>query len=239
LYNRSVIEQAPLQLYSSALVFAPEKSIVQRRFEDYIPLWIQRKPKVQADWSACLQTLEGHGSAVNSVNFSHDGSQVASGSWDNTVKIWDASSGACLQTLEGHGGAVNSVAFSHDGSQVASGSDDRTVKIWDASSGACLQTLDVGGTVSNISFDTPSSYVRTDIGTFSLNTSPASTTPALPKSQHQGYGLSADGVWITWNGRNVLWLPAECRPGCSAITAFGVATGCASGRVLITNLSEA
>ncbi|OCL03660.1 hypothetical protein AOQ84DRAFT_418461, partial [Glonium stellatum] len=67
LYNRLVIEQAPLQLYCSALIFAPEKSIVRRRFEKCIPTWIQRKPRVQANWSAALQTLEGHSSWVTSV----------------------------------------------------------------------------------------------------------------------------------------------------------------------------
>ncbi|KAH6704109.1 NACHT domain-containing protein, partial [Leptodontidium sp. MPI-SDFR-AT-0119] len=58
--NRSIIEQAPLQAYCSALVFAPEKSIVREMFEKYIPSWIQRKPRVEAHWNAMLQTLEGH-----------------------------------------------------------------------------------------------------------------------------------------------------------------------------------
>ncbi|KAL2887302.1 Vegetative incompatibility protein HET-E-1 [Ceratocystis lukuohia] len=136
-----VIEIAPLQVYESVLIFSPTNSLIRQIFSDEEPGWIKVKPRVEADWDACLQTLEGHGSFVTSVMFSKDGQRLASASWDNTIKIWDATSGVCLQTLEGHDRGVTSVVFSNDGQQLASGSRDNTVKIWDATSDACLQTF--------------------------------------------------------------------------------------------------
>ena len=52
-----------------------------------------------------------------SVSFSPDGTKVASGSKDTTVKLWDVTSGECLQTLEGHSLDVTSVSFSPDGTR--------------------------------------------------------------------------------------------------------------------------
>ena len=87
LYNRVAIEQAPLQVYSSALFFTPEMSIVRRQFNDKIPRWIKRGPEVEAHWSAILQTLEGHTDLVGAVAFSPDGKQVVSGSYNQTVRL--------------------------------------------------------------------------------------------------------------------------------------------------------
>ena len=47
LRNRSILEDAPLELYSSALIFIPEMSIIRKTFEAHIPIWLTRLPNVQ------------------------------------------------------------------------------------------------------------------------------------------------------------------------------------------------
>ena len=84
--------------------------------------------------------MRGHTGFVNSVSFSPDGSTVASGSSDNTVRLWDTVTGEEKATLRGHTDWVNSVSFSPDGSIVASGSGslwdfDNTVRLWDTVTG--------------------------------------------------------------------------------------------------------
>ncbi len=74
-----------------------------------------------------LMVLNGHEDIVESTVFSPDGSQIASGSWDKSIRIWDAVNGTELAALRGHDRAVISVAFDSSGIRIVSGSNDHTV----------------------------------------------------------------------------------------------------------------
>ena len=87
------------------------------------------------------EELPGHYGYVNSVTFSLDGKWIVSGSYDGTIRIWDAENKTQIRKLEEKEGYYNTVAISPDSKRIFSGSDDRKVKIWDAESGKLLKSL--------------------------------------------------------------------------------------------------
>ena len=87
--------------------------------------------------------FRGHTQDIRSIQILPSRNCAVTGSSDQTIKIWDLTTGACIGTLEGHEGSIHSVAISADGTLIAStGSTDRTVRLWDANSGNCLQVIE-------------------------------------------------------------------------------------------------
>ena len=91
-----------------------------------IGIWIY-----DAQTGEALDLLSGHTSWIYSVSFSPDGQTLATGSTDDTVRLWDVNTGDTLRTLTGHTADVYSVSFSPDGQTLATGSEDGTVLLWD------------------------------------------------------------------------------------------------------------
>lgn len=87
------------------------------------------------------RNLTGHSDNVWSVAFSPDSRILASGSKDNTVKLWDVVTAPEVRTLKGHTEGVCSVAFSADARWLASGSHDKTIKVWNVAAGNEVRTL--------------------------------------------------------------------------------------------------
>jgi WD40 repeat protein len=84
--------------------------------------------------------------------FSPDGMKLATGSKDQSAKVWDFASRACVHTLPGQKGGVFTPQFSPDGKLLETCGSDKTVQVWDLGSGTCTSTFK-GHTyeVSNVS----------------------------------------------------------------------------------------
>jgi hypothetical protein len=79
-------------------------------------------------------TLRGHSYWVWSVAFSPDGRTLLTGSWDLTVRVWDAATGQEKACYNWDIGKVHAVAFAPDGMTAAAGGDDQGVVVWDVES---------------------------------------------------------------------------------------------------------
>lgn len=83
------------------------------------------------DTAQTQKFVKAHKSKALVLAFSADGVILASGSADQSVKLWNAITGDLVAILTGHTDRISGLAFSPDGTTLASGSYDRTVKLWD------------------------------------------------------------------------------------------------------------
>ena len=133
-------------LWFNAVAYSPDGQLLATACKQGpVLLW-----QVVGDEIYPLYTLEGHTDAVVSVAFDPSGQRLASGSYDQTIRLWAVDSGKLLHVLQGHKYSVNSVAFDPEGQLLASAGGDRTVRLWDVASGQILQVLQGHGSFVNV-----------------------------------------------------------------------------------------
>jgi hypothetical protein len=105
---KSVIETAPLQVYTTALIYSPKESLIRQQFHSEVPDWIKRRPEVQSHWDSLLQTL-CDSSRAKDLALSMDGKLVGF----STGCVWDTETGNLLRTFDPLGEGYRA-AFSLD-----------------------------------------------------------------------------------------------------------------------------
>lgn len=144
------------QLQVNSVAFSPQGQLLaSASYDRTIRLWqipaLEGSPRglQNRPCYSLLGTLSGHAWAVLTVAFSPDGKILATGSDDNTIKLWEVNTGQLICTLVGHSWSVVAVAFTADGETLLSASCDKTVKLWRVSTAEEIVTL--SGHVDSVS----------------------------------------------------------------------------------------
>jgi WD40 repeat protein len=156
---------------------------------------------------------------VGSVAFHPDGRRLASANGNNTVIIWDSTTGKSLDVLRGHG--PNSVCFSPDGERLATGGYDQTVRVWSTASGAELHTLR-GHTalwVSSVAWAPNGQRLASGSADRTVrvwDTLASQEALTIPGGRHLQVACSGDGRFVATAGRYkdqavVVWEAATAR----------------------------
>ena len=265
--NFEVIYDHSTEVYRSALVWTPTKSIIRERFKSLMADLPIVRCGLLRNWGPMELTIPTQ-EVVTSVAFSPDGNRVVSGSWDSTVRIWNASTGQPESILEGHSNWVDSVAFSHDGTRVVSGSYDDTVRIWNMATGRQESVLEghsrsvyyvafsrdgtrvVSGSedntvrIWNVATGRQESVVDGNskhTGSISLasNSPDNSSQPSPPVTHSPSSLIAIQDFWISdMNTGNKCWIPPSFRDWrTTAQQGSQICLGCGSGRVVILDMS--
>jgi WD40 repeat protein len=97
----------------------------------------------EADPQATLPVLRGHTGSIYPVTFRPDGRWIASGGWDNTVRLWDAATGAPCAELH-HPGVVHGLAYGPDGKWLVTAiMTDNRLRFWDVATARLRREIEL------------------------------------------------------------------------------------------------
>ncbi|TFB00247.1 hypothetical protein CCMA1212_007742, partial [Trichoderma ghanense] len=136
LANVVTLEKAPLQIYSSALIFAPERSIVRQMFKANIPTWLRTLPAMQFHWDPCLATIANQLTSTVKLITIPASDRVISVPVKGEMKVWDLKSASCIAV---HSDVLpKSVRVSPDGTEVLYMMGHQVLRIMEAATRNCI-----------------------------------------------------------------------------------------------------
>lgn len=130
------------QLGVSEVSWSPDGQVFAAASDDKsVILWSLKQVLEQGLGSAPWKRLNGHTSYVYCCAFSPNGLLLASGGFDDALRVWDLRKGTPFMEIAAHGDPITSVSFSDDSSMILTSSYDGLIRLWDAENGRCLRTL--------------------------------------------------------------------------------------------------
>ncbi|KAG8819412.1 hypothetical protein FRC19_009795 [Serendipita sp. 401] len=151
MFRAAIITSTP-HIYVSGLPFTPTDTNLWRNAKASYKHMLEVERGRMSVWPVFPEALRGHTAHITSVAYSPDGRHIASGSYDKTIRLWDAVTGDAVgEPLGGHLKSILSIAYSKDGRHIVSGSYDKTLRIWDAETGEAVGEPLRGHTASVLS----------------------------------------------------------------------------------------
>ena len=141
IYNKPGV--ADLDLIQS-LAFSHDGTLLASGGYRDIKIW-QRPRDVRL---ASFDTAAADG--VQTIAVSADGKWLATAAADNSIKLWDLSTGQPDRALAGHTAAVTALRFSPDGAKLFSGSADKSIRVWQVADGAPAGRIDTPQPVQSL-----------------------------------------------------------------------------------------
>ncbi|ETO08838.1 WD repeat-containing protein, partial [Reticulomyxa filosa] len=86
--------------------------------------------KYKIKYFQLLKTIKGYENAIRSIKFSANGNKMITSSNDNTVRIWNVTSGKQITTLKGHYNIVYRAELMSNENIAVSCSSDKTIRLW-------------------------------------------------------------------------------------------------------------